>query len=112
MLLPAIFGWIVYSDYLTSTFPGPTNTIAGVLFVICWVAQFVGHGAFEGRAPALLDNVVQALIMAPFFVFLEVLFDFGYRPELQRRVEGQVQKMLKELEAKKAKENVKNGKAN
>lgn len=24
-----------------------------------WIAQFIGHGAFEGRAPALLDNLLQ-----------------------------------------------------
>lgn len=38
----------------------------------CWVAQFVGHGVFEGRAPALLDNLFQAFFMAPVFVLLEV----------------------------------------
>jgi uncharacterized membrane protein YGL010W len=26
--------------------------------IFTWVAQFVGHGVFEGRAPALLDNLV------------------------------------------------------
>lgn len=40
--------------------------------VACWVAQFVGHGVFEGRRPALLDNVAQAFFMAPVFVLLEV----------------------------------------
>jgi 2-hydroxy fatty acid dioxygenase len=36
------------------------------------VAQFVGHGVFEGRQPALLDNLFQAFFMAPIFVLLEV----------------------------------------
>jgi uncharacterized membrane protein YGL010W len=41
------------------------------LQVAGWVAQFVGHGVFEGRAPALLDNLVQAFFMAPIFVIME-----------------------------------------
>jgi uncharacterized membrane protein YGL010W len=28
----------------------------------------------QGRAPALLDNLAQAFLMAPYFVLLEVLF--------------------------------------
>ena len=43
--------------------------------------QFIGHGVFEGRAPALLDAWDQAFITAPLFVVLEVLFFFGYRKQ-------------------------------
>ncbi|CAK7326112.1 unnamed protein product [Dovyalis caffra] len=49
--------------------------------IICWTGQFIGHGVFEKRAPALLDNLVQAFLMAPFFVLLEALqTSFGYEP--------------------------------
>ncbi|KAL6186830.1 hypothetical protein ACLB2K_042949 [Fragaria x ananassa] len=49
--------------------------------IVCWTGQFIGHGAFEKRAPALLDNLAQAFIMAPFFVLLEALQSFfGYEP--------------------------------
>ncbi|CAN0896543.1 2-hydroxy-palmitic acid dioxygenase mpo1 [Linum grandiflorum] len=41
--------------------------------ILCWTGQFIGHGVFEKRAPALLDNLVQAFVMAPFFVLLEVM---------------------------------------
>ncbi|KAF9674425.1 hypothetical protein SADUNF_Sadunf10G0125900 [Salix dunnii] len=35
----------------------------------------------QKRAPALLDNLVQAFVMAPFFVLLEALqTSFGYEP--------------------------------
>ncbi|PHH65450.1 hypothetical protein CDD81_2230 [Ophiocordyceps australis] len=61
------------------------------IHIVSWVAQFVGHGAFEGRAPALLDNLAQALFLAPMFVWLELLFKLGYRRELQRRVDKRVQ---------------------
>ncbi|GMP58337.1 hypothetical protein CsSME_00022041 [Camellia sinensis var. sinensis] len=40
--------------------------------LVCWTGQFIGHGVFEKRAPALLDNLSQAFLMAPFFVLLEV----------------------------------------
>ncbi|KAK6117941.1 hypothetical protein DH2020_048304 [Rehmannia glutinosa] len=49
--------------------------------LLCWTGQFVGHGVFEKRAPALLDNLAQAFLMAPFFVLLEGLQSaFGYEP--------------------------------
>jgi len=55
--------------------------VTSVCQVVCWCAQFVGHGVFEKRAPALLDNLVQAFLMAPFFVLLEVLLKlFRYEP--------------------------------
>ncbi|PHH77033.1 hypothetical protein CDD82_3693 [Ophiocordyceps australis] len=61
------------------------------IHIVSWVAQFVGHGVFEGRAPALLDNLAQALFLAPMFVWLELLFKLGYRKELQSRVDKRVQ---------------------
>lgn len=70
-------------------------------FVAAWIAQFLGHGLFEGRAPALLDNIFQALFLAPLFVWLELLFALGYRPELKSRVEKMiVQDIAKFREAK------------
>jgi len=59
-----------------------------IVHAVAWIAQFIGHGVFEGRAPALLDNIVGALVMAPFFVHLEVLFFLGYKPTLKRGIEN------------------------
>ncbi|KAJ2716457.1 hypothetical protein H4R19_000641 [Coemansia spiralis] len=64
------------------------------LFVVAWVAQFVGHGVFERRAPALVDSLAQALVMAPFFVFLECLFAAGYRPALQHDLRNDIGKRI------------------
>jgi uncharacterized membrane protein YGL010W len=80
--------------------------------IFAWVAQFVGHGIYEGRAPALLDNLVQALVLAPFFVFMEILFKCGYRPELQKRVNDAVEKEIRKFKAEKPNGAVKNGKSN
>lgn len=67
-----------------------------ILHVVCWIAQFVGHGVAEGRAPALLDNLLQAIVLAPFFVFIELLFMFGYKPKLQEELETHVLQSIKE----------------
>ncbi|KAI0124657.1 hypothetical protein BJ170DRAFT_685535 [Xylariales sp. AK1849] len=88
-----------------------TNQIAIATHVICWLLQFLGHGAFEGRAPALLDNLVQAIFLAPLFVWLEFLFKFGYRRELQDRVEKAVQIEIAKYRAQRTKVAAKNGKA-
>jgi uncharacterized membrane protein YGL010W len=52
----------------------------GILFVGGWIIQLVGH-AFEGRKPALVDNLLQALI-APVFLVGEVAFALGMRKPL------------------------------
>merc|ERR1712192_305067 len=67
-----------------------------------WIAQFIGHGVFEGRAPALLDSWDQALITAPLFVLLEVLFFFGYRPTFYKECMKEVEKNLLEFKKTKA----------
>ncbi|KAH7031174.1 uncharacterized protein B0I36DRAFT_119393 [Microdochium trichocladiopsis] len=82
-----------------------TNKAAIAIQVVAWIAQFVGHGVFEGRAPALLDNLVQAVFLAPLFVWLETLFKFGYRKELQARVGKAI-----DSEIKKFRNNKQNGK--
>ncbi|CAI7736545.1 unnamed protein product [Closterium sp. NIES-53] len=54
--------------------------LAVIAQVVSWGGQFLGHGVFEKRAPALVDNLAQALLMAPLFVLLEVLERFGFEP--------------------------------
>ena len=31
---------------------------AWIVLVLAWVGQFIGHGLFEKRGPALKDNIV------------------------------------------------------
>ncbi|KZP24617.1 DUF962-domain-containing protein [Athelia psychrophila] len=66
--------------------------VAGGVHALSWIAQFIGHGVAEKRAPALLDNVVGAVVLAPFFVHLEVLFHLGYRPALHKEVQNDIGK--------------------
>lgn len=49
------------------------------LHVLAWTVQFFGHGFFENRKPALLENIFLVL-NAPVFVTIEFLnFLFKYR---------------------------------
>jgi uncharacterized membrane protein YGL010W len=61
----------------------------GVLFVGGWILQLVGH-VFEGRKPALVDNLFQ-IFMAPIFLAAEVFFALGYKPQLHQRVLAKAQ---------------------
>jgi uncharacterized membrane protein YGL010W len=76
------------------------NTIAVVVHIVSWIAQFVGHGKYEGRKPALLDNLVQALFLAPLFVWYEVLFKLGLYKGLQREVEVGIEEQVAKMNAK------------
>ena len=51
-----------------------------LLFVGGWILQLVGH-VFEGRKPALADNLFQ-IFVAPIFLAAEVFFALGYKPRL------------------------------
>ncbi|KAM1679197.1 hypothetical protein TB2_039096 [Malus domestica] len=78
--------------------------LAAQLF--CWTGQFIGHGVFEKRAPALLDNLVQAFLIGPFFVLLECLqLVFGYEPYrgFHASVEEKIEAQIKEWQDKKQK---------
>ncbi|KAL2757564.1 hypothetical protein ACRALDRAFT_1074556 [Sodiomyces alcalophilus JCM 7366] len=98
-----------YCNSLRLQTPESTNQAAVMVHIACWILQFVGHGAFEGRAPALLDNLVQAIFLAPLFVWLELLFMLGYRPELKARVAKAVEKEIANFHAAKN-DAAKNGK--
>ena len=58
-----------------------------------WVIQLIGH-AYEGRKPALADNLFQ-IFVAPVFLAAELFFALGYKPGLH----AAVQKRALELRA-------------
>jgi uncharacterized membrane protein YGL010W len=63
----------------------------GALFVGGWITQLVGH-AFEGRKPALADNLFQIFI-APIFLCAEAFFALGYKPKLHAAVQSRALEM-------------------
>ncbi|WP_044559638.1 DUF962 domain-containing protein [Azospirillum sp. B4] len=80
---------VLLSAWLTERLDaGAVRWLALGLFVSGWVFQLVGH-AFEGRKPALVDNLFQALI-GPMFVATEGLMALGLAPAgLHERIERQ-----------------------
>jgi uncharacterized membrane protein YGL010W len=103
LFAPLLIGGTAFANHLTSTYGATANYWAAAINVVCWIAQFVGHGKFEGRAPALLDNLVQAIFLAPFFVWFEILFSLGYRPELKRRIDLAIEQDIRKFRQNKAK---------
>lgn len=71
--------------------------LALFIHVACWAAQIYGHQAHEGRSPAFLDNMAQALLFAPLFVLLEVMFHFGYKPDFQKKATALASKNIAEF---------------
>src|SRR5438477_599538 len=63
----------------------------GVLFVGGWILQLVGH-VFEGRKPALADNLFQ-IFVAPIFLCAELAFALGYKPELHADMQQRALRM-------------------
>ncbi len=103
ILAPLILGGTAYAHHLTSTYGSTANYWALGVHLFSWIAQFIGHGKFEGRSPALLDNLVQAIFLAPFFVWMELLFLLGYRPELKSRLDKAVEVEVDKFRSSKAK---------
>ena len=56
-----------------------------------WVIQLIGH-AYEGRKPALADNLLQ-IFVAPIFLAAELFFALGYKPALHAAVQKRALEM-------------------
>jgi uncharacterized membrane protein YGL010W len=70
---------------------GPAWAWCAALFVGGWILQLVGHG-FEGRRPALADNLFQ-IFVAPIFLCAEIFFALGYKPGLHKAVQERAQRL-------------------
>ena len=57
----------------------------GAFFAGGWIFQLVGH-VFEGRRPALADNLFQIFI-APIFLVAEAFFALGLKRDLLKKIE-------------------------
>ena len=56
-----------------------------VAFVAGWAVQLTGH-YYEGRKPALMDNIMQ-VFNAPLFLAVESMFMLGWRNDLRSKIE-------------------------
>ncbi|OMH79444.1 putative endoplasmic reticulum membrane protein [Zancudomyces culisetae] len=92
-ILGASFKFVAY--YASE--PSTAMYYTTIVFFVSWAVQFIGHFTFEKRAPALFDNLLQAFAMAPFFVFLEILFTLGYRKEFCEEMNNEIIQKIKEF---------------
>ena len=93
MYAPIIFGMYYLGISVLPLYPMHSL----ILFIGSWIAQFIGHGIFEKRSPALLKNLPQSLHAAVFFVWLELLFIFGFEPSLKHKLDELISKAQKKL---------------
>ena len=86
MLLPMLLvaEWIARTSSVSTVW-----IVFAIFFVGGWVFQLVGH-VWEGRRPALVDNIFQAFI-GPMFIMAEVLVMCGVKTELRAAMEGSAQ---------------------
>jgi uncharacterized membrane protein YGL010W len=90
-MLLVLIPMVLAANWIAFTYGATGAWIAfAVLFVGGWVLQILGHVAYEGRRPALLDNLFQAFI-GPMFIMAEALMALGLRRDLARLTEGPVQ---------------------
>ncbi|XP_010258293.1 PREDICTED: uncharacterized endoplasmic reticulum membrane protein C16E8.02-like [Nelumbo nucifera] len=104
--LLCFFCWVGSSSLATKLGYSLAWKVVLAAQLFCWTGQFIGHGVFEKRAPALLDNLVQAFLMAPFFVLLEALqMSCAYEPYrgFHANVKAKIDAEIKEWQAKKQK---------
>jgi uncharacterized membrane protein YGL010W len=83
LLLPML----VLAEWIARTYSSATVWVLfAVFFVGGWAFQLVGH-AWEGRRPALADNLFQAFI-GPMFLMAEVLMALGLKQDLKAAIDG------------------------
>jgi uncharacterized membrane protein YGL010W len=91
VVITAALVWVGHQ--IAASGPMQGWTWFAVLFVGGWILQLVGHG-FEGRKPALADNLFQ-IFVAPIFLAAEAFFALGYKPHLHQRVQRRAQELRK-----------------
>lgn len=88
----AAFAALLYLAEMIAALPlKESGAWFALLFAGGWVVQLVGH-VFEGRKPALADNLFQ-IFVAPIFLCAEVLFALGYKPDLHAAVQKRALQM-------------------
>jgi len=83
MMLPM---WLVAEWIARSYASGTAWIVFAIFFIGGWAFQLVGH-VWEGRRPALADNLFQAFI-GPMFIMAEVLMALGLRQDLKAAIDG------------------------
>lgn len=90
LAMAALFGLMLWgADAISQASVGSGVAWFLACFIGGWALQLWGH-VFEGRKPALVDNLFQ-IFVAPIFLAAEVFFALGYKPSLRDAVERRAQ---------------------
>ncbi|MFL5104800.1 MAG: DUF962 domain-containing protein [Xanthobacteraceae bacterium] len=85
-MVAVIVPMLIVAEWIAKSTGATTAWIVfALLFVGGWIFQIVGH-VWEGRRPALVDNLFQGFI-GPMFLMAEVLMALGLKQELKAVVE-------------------------
>ena len=86
LAMAAVFGLMLWGAEPLAAAPlGTGFAWFASLFICGWALQLWGH-VYEGRKPALIDNLFQVFV-APIFLAAEACFALGYRPALREEVQ-------------------------
>src|SRR5205085_10743566 len=78
-LAPSAFGLLALADWVARWTFDESGVVFLVAFAGGWAVQLLGH-AFEGRRPALADNLLQ-VFNAPLFLTAEAAVRLGFRSD-------------------------------
>ena len=69
-----------------------------IFFVISFGIQIVSHYWIEQRKPAFLDSLYQSIVLAPLFIWMElVTFPLGFYGNVHRNVERKIKAIQKTI---------------
>jgi len=86
-MIAAILPMLIVAEWIARGYGSTTTWIVfAVFFVGGWAFQLVGH-VWEGRRPALADNLFQAFI-GPMFIMAELLMALGLKQDLKTAIDG------------------------
>jgi uncharacterized membrane protein YGL010W len=77
---------LLIAEWITGYGSKTAWLVFAIFFAGGWIFQLIGH-AWEGRRPALADNLFQAFI-GPMFIMAEVLMALGFKQELKAIIDS------------------------
>ena len=85
-MIAMVLPFVLIADWIARSYgSGTAWLVFAVFFIGGWAFQLLGH-VWEGRRPALADNLFQAFI-GPMFIMAEILMALGLKRELKTVIE-------------------------
>jgi uncharacterized membrane protein YGL010W len=86
-MIAMVLPFVLIADWIARSYSSGTAWIVfAIFFVGGWAFQLVGH-VWEGRRPALADNLFQAFI-GPMFIMAEILMALGLKQDLKDAIKS------------------------